>query len=138
MCPLLTEVDFALDNYAAIAAAYNAADPIDETPTGDAIDAVLNRIQNTPDPSPDPTIFIVATDGEPDRCEEFNPQNGQGEAIAAVTRAFDAGVRTFIVSVGEGVVSQQHLQDMANTGLGRASDRPGCGVLGRRRRTGPH
>ena len=123
-CPLMTEVGFALDNYAAIAATYNAAEPIAETPTGDAIDAVLDRVLNTPDPSPDPTIFIVATDGEPDRCEQFNPQRGQGEATAAVERAFNAGIRTFIISVGEGVVSDQHLQDMANSGLGRGATDP--------------
>ena len=117
-CPTLTEVSAMLDNYSAIQEVYSDADPIDETPTGDAIDAILDGILNLPDPSPDPTIFILATDGEPDRCEELNPQNGQEEAIAAVTRAYNSGIRTYIISVGRDV-SEAHLQDVANAGVGQ-------------------
>ena len=124
VCPLVTSVDLAIDNYAAIAAVYNAADPIADTPTGDAIDEVLAQVMALPNPAMDPTIFVVATDGEPDRCEELNPQRGQGEAVAAVENAFAAGVSTYIISVGEGNVSAQHLQDMANAGLGRMATDP--------------
>jgi hypothetical protein len=124
-CPMLTNVDLALNNYDAINRVYGPADWIEDTPTGDAIDAVLDRLLSVPDPDPDPTIFIVATDGEPDRCEELDPQNGQGEAIAAVDRAFENNIRTYIISVGRGVVSAEHLQDMANAGLGGgAGDAP--------------
>ncbi len=117
-CPMLTQVAPAPDNYAAIQAVYQPANVIEDTPTGDAIDAVLDSILGAPDPDPDPTIFIVATDGEPDRCEELDPQNGQAEAIAAVERAYGEGIRTFMISVGEGTVSATHMQDMANAGLG--------------------
>jgi len=118
-CPRLTQVAPAPNNYDAIRRVYNPADVIEDTPTGDAIDAILDSLLSVPDPDPDPTIFIVATDGEPDRCEELDPQNGQGEAIAAVDRAFGSGIRTFMISVGEGTVSASHMQDMANAGLGR-------------------
>ena len=117
MCPRVEMVDPALDNYDAIRAVYQPADPIDETPTGDSIDFILDALASVPDPSPDPTIFILATDGEPDRCEELNPQNGQAEALAAVERAYAMGIRTFIISVGEGTVSASHLQDVANAGV---------------------
>lgn len=119
-CPMVTTVAPALDNYDAIAASYGPAEPIEDTPTGDAIDKILDDLMlgNDPDKTEDPTVFILATDGEPDRCEELDPQNGQEEAIAAVTRAFRAGVRTFIISVGN-EVSMQHQQDVANAGLGR-------------------
>ena len=117
-CPILTTIPPAIDNSAAIESVYSGADPIADTPTGDAIDSVLNDLMSIPDPDPDPTIFIVATDGEPDRCEELNPQMGQAEAVAAAERAFAAGVRTFMISVGEGTVSAGHMQDMANAGLG--------------------
>ena len=119
-CPQLTEVQAMVSNYAAIRDAYQAAEPIDETPTGDSIDAVLDGWLATPDRPTDPTIFILATDGEPDRCEELNPQNGQAEAIASVERAHDAGIRTFVISVGSDV-SMSHLQDVANAGLGLAA-----------------
>lgn len=123
-CPLVTTVAPALDNYAAIDALYSAADPIDETPTGDAIDAIVADLmldQAEPDALQDPVVFVIATDGEPDRCEELNPQNGQMEAIDAVSRAFALGIRSFVISVG-GDVSAQHQQDIANAGLGRPLD----------------
>ncbi|MFK7991849.1 MAG: VWA domain-containing protein [Sandaracinaceae bacterium] len=119
-CPLISWVPPAIDNYAALAAVYGPAMPNDETPTGASIDDVLRRLTMTPDPSTDPTIFILATDGEPDTCEQPNPQNGQDDALAAAERANMAGIRTFIISVGEDI-STEHLQDMANAGIGRTS-----------------
>ncbi len=118
VCPLLTTVAPALNNYGGIATVYNMADPIADTPTGDSIDAVVAELRSIPDPPPDPTIIVLATDGEPDRCEELNPQNGQAEAIAAAQASFRAGYRLYIISVGEGTVSASHLQDMANAGIG--------------------
>lgn len=121
MCPMITWVPPAIDNYTPIDDVYGPARPISETPTGDSLDAILDRLAMTPDPSTDPTIFILATDGEPDTCEVPNPQNGQAESLAAAARAYDTGIRTFIISVGEGTVSASHLQDMANAGLGRGA-----------------
>ncbi len=123
MCPLITWVDPALDNYDAIATVYGPADPIEETPTGDAIWSVLERIGSVPDPDLDPTIFVLATDGEPDRCEQLNPQNGQAEAVAAVEDSHAAGIRTYVISVGRDI-SESHLQDVANAGLGHGSGDP--------------
>lgn len=124
MCPLVEWVPPDIDNYDRIDAVYGPADPIDETPTGASIDDVLDRLLMTPDPSTDPTIFILATDGEPDTCAQPNPQEGQPEALAAAERAYRAGIRTFIISVGEGTISAEHLQDMANAGLGREAGDP--------------
>lgn len=123
-CPLIEWIPPALSSYESIAAVYGAAEPIDETPTGASLDAVTDRLTMTPDPSADPTIFILATDGEPDTCAQPNPQEGQPEALAAAERAFTAGIRTFIISVGEGTISEAHLQDMANAGLGRTASDP--------------
>jgi hypothetical protein len=120
-CPIVTSVPVAIDNYDAIDAVYGPADPIDETPTGDAMNVIVDGIGSVPDPTMDPTILILATDGEPDRCEELNPQMGQAEALAAARRAYSMGIRVFIISVGEGAVSAAHLQDMANAGTGDAA-----------------
>lgn len=124
-CPMITSVPPALDNYAAIASIYRDADVIEDTPTGDAIDAVIDGLDLAvnPDIAADPIVLVLATDGEPDRCEELDPQNGQEEAIAAVQRAFSMGVRTYIISVGD-EVSDAHQQDMANAGLGRGPGDP--------------
>src|SRR5690606_13373876 len=63
------------------------------------------------------------TDGEPDTCEQPNPQNGQAEALAAVTRAYRAGIRTYLISVGRDI-SEAHMQDVANAGVGNAEGAP--------------
>jgi hypothetical protein len=126
-CPRLpTQVDFALDNSSSIGnssiypPSYPSADGGD-TPTGDSIDALMTIIGNDPPPSEGPTIIVLATDGEPDTCEQANPQNGQAEAVAAATAAHAAGVDVFILSVGN-EVGASHLQDMANVGVGLAEN----------------
>jgi hypothetical protein len=101
--------------YDAIAAAFDAAQPIDNTPTGESIAAVADQLAN--DPSPGQKYIVLATDGEPDTCAEPNPQNGQNESVAAAEAAFAAGVPTFVVSVGT-ETSEDHLQDVANAGAG--------------------
>lgn len=124
MCPLITWVPPAIDNHAAIDDVYGDARVIDETPTGESLDAVIDLVTNVPDPTDDPTIFILATDGEPDTCAQPNPQEGQPESLAAARRAYDLGIRTYIISVGRGTVSAEHMQDMANAGLGRGEGDP--------------
>jgi hypothetical protein len=123
-CPIVTSVSPAIKNYAAISDVYKMASPIGDTPTGDAIDKIVAGL---PMPAPDqqagPTVLILATDGEPDRCEELNPQNGQAEAVAAVQHAFEAKIRTFIISVGT-EVSTTHQQDVANAGVGHKPGEP--------------
>jgi hypothetical protein len=114
-CPVLTEVAVSLGNYAAIKAVYDAADPDDETPTGESISAVAAQL--APFPEPGQKVIVLATDGEPDTCEEPNPSNGQQESIAAAQAAFQQGIFTFVISVGDDV-SLGHLQDVANAGRG--------------------
>jgi hypothetical protein len=120
-CPVLVEVDIALNNFEAIRSGY-PADMIEDTPTGDSIEAVLAKLTNAgldPPSSQDPTIFILATDGEPDTCEQLDPQNGQQESIDAVKHAFSLGIKTYVIAVAnEGDLSQQHLNDLANAGVG--------------------
>jgi hypothetical protein len=126
-CPLLpTQVDFALDSSATIGdpLVYKPTYPSedgDETPTGDSIDALVSIIQNDPPPADGPTIIVLATDGEPDTCEQPNPQDGQAEAVAAATAAHTLGIDVFILSVGD-QVGEPHLQDMANVGVGLAEN----------------
>ncbi|MCA9608798.1 MAG: VWA domain-containing protein, partial [Myxococcales bacterium] len=120
-CPVITEVPPDLSNYAAIEAVYAANQPEDETPTGESILAVMDTLLN--DPAPGDKVIVLATDGEPDTCAEPNPQNGQPEAIAAVTHAYESGIRTYIISVGTDV-GMRHLQDVANAGVGHGPGDP--------------
>jgi len=115
ICPILTEVPAALNNYSAIDAVYKPAQPEMDTPTGEAIDAVAAELKAMSEPGP--KAIALATDGEPDTCATPNPQDGQPQAVAAAQRAQASGIRSFIISVGD-EVSVQHLQDMANAGRG--------------------
>ncbi len=119
-CPDLTAVPPDLGNLAPIRDLFFSLEPVEDTPTGDAIDAARERLFPFFAPELGPTIFVLATDGEPDTCAELDPQNGQDEAVAAAERTFAAGIRTFVLSLGEGLVSREHLQDMANAGVGEA------------------
>ena len=114
-CPVITATAPALNNYDAIEASYEASEPADETPTGESIAAVTPSLVD--DPTPGNKVIVLATDGEPDTCAEPNPQNGQDESVDAAAAAFAQGVRTYVISVGD-EVSDEHLQDVANAGVG--------------------
>lgn len=118
-CPLLTTVDPALDNRDAIDGVFAPADPVDETPTGESLAAVAQQLAEFN--ADGPKGIVLATDGEPDTCAQPNPQDGQPEALAAAELAFELGITTHIISVGDDV-GADHLQQMANVGVGRAPD----------------
>jgi hypothetical protein len=132
VCPEITPVVAALDNFSAINDVYLTAPTIEDTPTGDSIDAVLDSLDLQTNPSTDdhPIVFVLATDGEPDRCENLDPVGiteedlARAESVDAVARAFTKNIRTYVISVGD-EVSQGHLQDVADAGLGHGpSDEP--------------
>lgn len=115
-CPMMVEEPPVLNNYVAIDTTYAPEGPGGDTPTGDSIDVVAATLMAFPEPGP--KGIVLATDGEPDTCEVPNPQTGQAEAIAAAQNAYTDGISTYIISVGN-QVSEQHLQEMANAGVGK-------------------
>jgi hypothetical protein len=114
-CPMLTEVAPAINNFTAIESVLSVEVPIAETPTGESLEITWQKLAalNVPGRK----YIVLATDGEPDTCAVPNPQNGQGESVAAAEAAFAAGIETHIISVGN-EVGAGHLQDMANAGQG--------------------
>jgi hypothetical protein len=118
-CPQLTEVAPAPGNYAAIDAVFSTAAPVDDTPTGDALMAVADKLAAMDVEGP--RAIVLATDGRPDTCEQPDPQQGETEAVAAAQAAWDLGIRTYVISVGD-EVGHEHLQDMANAGAGLDPD----------------
>lgn len=119
-CPMMDEVAPAFDNRDAMEAAFTMPLPDGDTPTGEAITAAAASLAAAAESA---RAIVLATDGEPDTCAEPDPQNGQPESVAAAVAAFDQGIRTFVVSVG-GQVSADHLQELANVGVGKAPDDP--------------
>lgn len=119
----MTRVPMALRNRAEIDRAYREAAPLGETPTGDALDVLLD--ETALDPSSAPRVFVLATDGEPDRCGAPNGHDeiSRRRSVEAVERAHREGIRTFVVGVGRGTVSTRHLEDLARAGSGGRSAR---------------
>ncbi len=138
-CPVLTPngLTVSLNGLEAIRSVYMPAEPGDNTPTGEAVEAVLAEVNklglNSADAT-DPTIFILATDGNPDTCAlpeqgGFGSKNSRiatARSIEALKRAYDQGIRTYVLAVaGEADLAQSHVNDLANAGVG---DPAGPGV----------
>jgi hypothetical protein len=119
MCPQLTQVPIALNNYNAIEAVYGAAKPDHDTPTGASISAVVQVLAKEPDPK----YILLVTDGLPDTCEDANPGAGAPQMMAndftvkAAQAAKAAGIGLFIMGVSADIAAD-HLQAMANAGAG--------------------
>lgn len=114
-CPMLDQVDPTLNNADAMHDLYVSLSPVSDTPTGESIVQVAQELADSDEVGP--KVIIVVTDGEPDTCDEPNPQNGQDMTVEAAELAHGLGVKTFVVSVGTDV-SAGHLQDLANAGQG--------------------
>ena len=120
-CPIVNDVAASFGNYQAIAAQYNAAEPFDDTPTGESLALITAELDKMPIDDDTPKVIVLATDGEPDTCAEPDPQKGQAESLLAAMMAHAAGIQTYVISVGN-EVGDAHLQQMANAGVGLPID----------------
>jgi hypothetical protein len=116
-------VSVALGNYSAINAVYSSAVPVEDTPTGDSLNAVTKTLEAFPEPGQ--KVIVLATDGEPDTCMNKDPAPGSAEAeaardasVKAAQDAYGKKILTFVIAVGNDV-AQAHLQDVANAGAGK-------------------
>lgn len=139
-CPLLPvagdpeaaspRVDFGLNNASAIGNSTTypldyPSDAGDETPTGDSLDLLVSVIQGNPPPAEGPTIIVLATDGEPDSCEQPNPNptdQARQEAVDAAAAAHALGIDVFVLWVGDlddnpADPTRSHMQDVADAGV---------------------
>jgi hypothetical protein len=118
-CPLLNQVPPATGNYEPIRQLYDQSAPDDDTPTGAAVVQVTKEI--TASGRRVPEVILLVTDGDPDTCEQPDPQNGQSAAISAVTQAYAAGIELYVLGVSSDI-SGDKLQQLANAGQGRPID----------------
>lgn len=120
-CPSLQELSPQLDAVDEITTVLDASMPLAETPTGESLAAARQTLEA--DTWDGEKFLVLATDGEPDTCAIPNPMNQEetdmvrSAAVQAVEAAYAAGIRTFVISVGD-EVSEEHLQDLANAGVG--------------------
>lgn len=131
-CPRLTAVAPALDNLEAIDD--EIRDDLDvrrlgeDTPTGESLIGTAEAFP--PAQANDRRIIVLATDGEPDSCDLPDPANNaeqqQTRAISeqAAKRVFEEfGIEVYVLSVGQDA-ALNHLQRVANAGVGKAFDDP--------------
>lgn len=119
-CPLLAgldEIPIDFGNHAKIRELYAAASPVDDTPTAESLAAVTDRLAALPVDGP--RAILLATDGEPDTCENPDAHNPDTNRFAVETAraTYAAGISTYVLSVGT-EIAEEHLQDMANAGAG--------------------
>jgi hypothetical protein len=122
-CPLLeSSAEIKLGNFDDMRRLLDGAEPVDDTPTAESVIAVTTQLDAISEPGQ--KFIILATDGEPDTCDDPNAQNEQtnadaakADSIAAVTAAFDKGITTRVISVGD-EVGADHLKALAVAGSG--------------------
>ncbi len=120
VCPQLTSVDIALGNFSAMSDVLtsDANDPVDDTPTAESVAAVAAQLAAFPEEGP--KSIILATDGDPDTCEDPNSnaqESSKALSVGAVTAAFANGIPTHVISVGD-EATESHLKDLAVAGAG--------------------
>lgn len=123
-CPQIVDVlPPALNNHPTIDMSYDPDDWKNNTPTGDSINAITPGLVAFAEPGP--KLIVLATDGDPDRCDDPNGHDQISKDLAtdAAQAAFAQGIETVIIAVGN-QVSQTHQQDMANAGSGRPVPAP--------------
>ncbi len=119
MCASLDGVSIgtSLDNVDAIDQRFAANSPSGYTPTAEAIDAVTDSLLATPPPE-GPTVYLLATDGVPNGCDEDEDSVDLINSALAVSRAHDLGIETYVLGVN---FDDNHLQTLANLGQGVAN-----------------
>ena len=118
MCPITaTPINPALGNLAAISGAVGAQPPGQYTPTGAALDWVYDNmiLGDTPDMVHGPQIVILATDGQPNSCD--NPMTNYQPSLDALMKGKAKNVTTYVISLADaGTDFQTHLQQLADLG----------------------
>lgn len=118
-------VPAALNNAAAIDAAYPQTELGGSTPTNLAMREAMDMIiASQPPPGPDtmrkPQYVVLATDGQPNSlCTGGlggDPMVQMNEVIAEVDRGLQAGIKTFVISLAQDPVLVAHLEQVAAAG----------------------
>ena len=125
-CPEITALPPQLDALDQITAELEMQVPDGETPTGESLQQIVADL--AADSGAGEKIIVLTTDGEPDTCAIPDPMGADVDAVRqvavdAVASAYEMGIRTFVISVGTDI-GQDHLQALANAGVGNAAGDP--------------
>ncbi len=124
-CPILQKVGIQRGNFQNISDFLNEEKdgkyvqrPGGDTPTAESVEAVSAVLRSFEEPGP--KSIILATDGDPDTCEDPDSNNREASktrSVQAVRAAFGAGIPTHVISVGDEVTAS-HLEALAVAGAG--------------------
>jgi hypothetical protein len=120
LCPILRQVSARPRNYEPLNTLYQSLAPTGDTPTGDALQQLVTELQAVP--SRGPRAILLVTDGDPDTCQQPDPDEGLPQAVAAAQRAFDSGIPMYVLGISNDIAGG-NLQQLANAGKGRPLDR---------------
>ncbi len=137
-CPMLDQTPIALNNHQAMLDNYHCSDMVEDTPTGEALEAVATELALYDEPGP--KVIVLATDGEPDSCEcpdyddndegwlpdeckEPGKPNEVKEAVVAVAQAAhdNDDITIHVINVGDDDPDSNlsnHLEEVAMAGGG--------------------
>jgi hypothetical protein len=120
-CPLITHVAAEFGNVDQVRSVYLATGPrrLGDTPTGESIDQAALALGAIA--AAGPKYILLATDGEPDTCQQPKPSEGMPQALEAAQRAFAQGLRMYTLGVSDGI-DPLRVQQMANAGAGKDPD----------------
>ncbi|HEX6274899.1 MAG TPA: vWA domain-containing protein [Polyangiaceae bacterium] len=98
---------------------FQPLDTLPDTPTGESVAFTAGELAAFTEPGP--KFIVLATDGEPDLCDDRQEPSGRDRSLAEVTAAHAADITTFVISVGADV-AETHLSELANAGQGFPPD----------------
>lgn len=119
-CDALTPgAPIAINNYAAIEAAYNALGNPNtkaETPTSAAI--AMARDVLLADESPGDRFILLISDGNPDFCDDGSTSCGADAVISELQASYAAGIRTLVFGIENSYVTADLFDYFAQAGRG--------------------
>ena len=123
VCPNLVNVGVSISNFQQIDEVFDNSEPLVHTPTGESLEAATEQLRADPDPAP--KVIVLATDGDPDNCQDGDDHSEFSKRLSlnAVESAFGSGIRTFVIDVG-GDADFDHLVDLAQAGQNDPDARP--------------
>jgi uncharacterized protein YegL len=98
---------------------FQPLDTLPDTPTGESVAFTAGELAAFTEPGP--KFIVLATDGEPDLCDDRQEPSGRERSLAEVTAAHANDITTFVISVGTDV-AETHLSELANAGQGFPPD----------------
>jgi hypothetical protein len=149
----MADVPAALSNLSAMSSAYPAQEIGGGTPTGEALQKVIDGLPEfgALDATERPPIIILATDGEPNGCNSPGACNWAADwaaclgnlgaqlaaapatydtTLAAVRAAREKNIAVWVISLADGLNNIPDLQRTANIGAGLADDAsPGATIF---------